>query len=183
MKHEEILRQLITDAESDANTLGFLLFGSVANGTQREDSDIDVITILRTNKPASGVNNTIIDGIKVGDIFLTYEVLIHSVDTVPYLLHPTGNAKLLFDRAGLIEPLLNRIREYYARHQGIEAEWNVFYKQNKEEKATFGYEQTTIVDVWNELEQRHSNGKTKRRFFNAFYLSNARIFSVVKKFL
>ena len=83
----------------------------------------------------------------------------------------------------MIEPLLNRIREYYARHQGIEAEWNVFYNQNKEEKAKFGYEKTTIVDVWNELEQRHSNGKTKRRFFNAFYLSTPGIFSVVKKFL
>lgn len=183
MKHEEILKQVVTDAESDANTLGLLLFGSVANGTHREDSDIDLITILRTNKPASGVNNTNIDGIKVGNIFLTYEVLIHSVDTVPYLLHPLGNAKLLFDREGSFEPLMDQIRGYFSDHQEIEAEWDAYYKQNKEEKATFGYEQTTIVDVWNELEQRHSNGKTKRRFFNAFYLSNARIFSVVKKLL
>ena len=83
MKHEEILKQVVADAKSDPNTLGVLLFGSMANGTHHKDSDIDVITILRTNKPTSGVNNTIVDGIKVGDIFLTYEVLIHSVDTVP----------------------------------------------------------------------------------------------------
>jgi predicted nucleotidyltransferase len=183
MKHEEILNQLVADAESDANTLGFLLFGSMANSTHHKDSDIDVITILKTNRPASGVKNTFIDGIKVGNIFLTYEVLIHSIETVPYLLHPLGNAKLLFDREGSIEPLLDRIQSYFAEHQEIEAEWNGYYEQLREEKAEFGYEQTTIVDVWNELELRHSNGKTKRRFFNAFYLSNPRIFSVVKKFL
>jgi len=183
MKHEKILRKLVTNAEKDPNTLGFLLFGSMANGSHRKDSDIDVITILRTNTPASGVKNSFIDGIKVGNIFLTYDVLINSIESVPYLLHPLGNAKLLFDRGGLIEPLLIHIRGYFTEHQEIEGEWNGYYEQLKKEKVKFGYEKTTIIDVWNELEQRHSNGKTKRRFFNAFYFTNPGIFSLLKKFL
>lgn len=183
MKHEEILRGLVSDTESNSNVLGFLLFGSVAAGTHHEDSDIDVITILRTNKPASGINNTLVDGIKVGAFFLTYDVLVHSVETVPYLLHPFGEAKLLFDRDGKIKYLLERIGRYYADHPEIVSEWNSYYEQLKEEKAQFGYEKTTIADVWNELEKRYSGGKIKRRFFNSFYMTNPLVFSLLKKLL
>ena len=114
MKHDEIVKQLVADAESNSNILGLLLFGSVATGTHREDSDIDVITILRKNKPTSGIINTSVDGIKVGAFFLTYDVLAHSVETVPYLLHPFWEAKLLFDRDGRIKDLLERISKYYS---------------------------------------------------------------------
>ena len=183
MKHEEILRGLVSDAEGNSNVLGFLLFGSVAAGTHHEDSDIDVITILRTNKPASGINNTPVDGIKVGNIFLTYDVLAHAVETVPYLLHPFGDAKLLLDRDGRIKVLLERIGKYYADHPGIVSEWNGYYKQLREEKAQLGYEKTTIADVWNELEKRYSGGKIKRRFFNAFYMTNPLVLSLLKKLL
>lgn len=183
MKHEEILRQLVANAERNPNVLGYIVFGSVATGMQRENSDIDVITVLRTNKPTSGINNTTVDGIKVGDLYFTYDVLIHSIEEVPYLLHPLGEAKLLFDRDGKIKPLLDNIRAYYANHPEIVDDWKKYYKLLKEEKAQFGYEKTTIVDVWNELEKRYSNGRTRRRFFNSFYMTNPLIFSLLKKLL
>ena len=55
MKHEIILRQLLAEAESNPNTLGFLVFGSVATGTYTEQSDIDTLTVLRKSKPSSGI--------------------------------------------------------------------------------------------------------------------------------
>ena len=183
MKHDKILKHLVSEAENDPNILGFLLFGSLATGTHREDSDIDVISFLEPLKPAWGINNTMLDGIKVGDIFFSYDVMIHSVKTVPYLLHPVADAKLLFDREGKIKPIQETIRDYFANNPKLVAEWNEYYQQLKEEKARYGYEKTTIVDVWNELEKSHSDGKIKRRFFNSFYLTNPRIFSVIKKFL
>jgi predicted nucleotidyltransferase len=174
---------LVVDAENNPNVLGFLLFGSVALGTHRQDSDIDVITVLHTNKPTSGIDNTSIDGIKVGNIYFTYGILTHSVETVPYLLHPLGEAKLLFDRDGEIKPLLARIRQFFAEHPEIVDEWNEYYKLLKDEKAQFGYEKTTIVDVWNALERRYSGGKIKRRFFSSFYMTNSLLFSLLKKLL
>jgi len=183
MKHEQILEQLLVKAKGDPNALGFFVFGSVASGTHHEKSDIDVMTVLREQEPSSGMENTVIDGIKVGNLFFTYQVLTHSVDTVPYLLHPLGNARLLFDREKTIEPLLAEINGYFAENPEIEDEWNQHYRQLKEEKKEFGYEKTTIIDVWNELEKRHSGGKIKRSFFNSFYLTNSRIFSLLKRFL
>lgn len=183
MEHQEILEQLLVKARSDSNTLGFLIFGSVASGTHHEKSDIDTMTILRNHKPSSGIENTMIDGIKVGNIFFTHEILAHSVNTVPYLLHPLGNAKLLFDRENTIKQLLKEITSYFDENPEITNEWSRYYKQLKEEKAQFGYEKTTIIDVWNELEKRHSEGKIKRSFFNSFYLTHPRIFSLLKRFL
>ena len=183
MKHEQILEQLLTKAKSDPNTLGFLVFGSVASGTHHEKSDIDVITVLRKQKPSAGLENTLIDGIKVGNIFFNYEILTHSVNTVPYLLHPLGNARLLFDRENTIRPLLKKINEYFSENAEIENEWNRYYKQLKEEKIKFGYEKTTIIDVWNELEKRYSGGKIKRLFFNSFYYANTHVFSLLKRLL
>ena len=84
MKHEQIVEQLLVKARSDSNTLGFLVFGSVASGTHHEKSDIDTMTILRNHKPSSGIENTMIGGIKVGNLFFTHEILTRSVNTVPY---------------------------------------------------------------------------------------------------
>ena len=183
MKHDEILQQILADAEKNANVLGFLIFGSVATGTHREDSDIDVLTVLRESKPTSGINNSMVDGIKVGDLFFTYDILTHGVEVVPYLLHTLVEAKLLFDRDDLIKPELEKIQNYFSDHPDIVREWDQYNKLLKEEKAQFGYEKTTIVDVWNELEKRHSGGKIKRRFFNAFYMTNPYIFSLLKKLM
>ena len=165
MKHDQILEQLLLKAKSNPNTLGFLVFGSVASGTHHEKSDIDVITILRKQEPSSGLENTVIEGTKVGNIFFTYDVLSHSVNTVSYLLHIVGNAKLLFDRENTIKPLLEKISDYFVENPEIVDEWNRYYRQLGEEKKQFGCEKTTIIDIWNELEKRHSGGEIKRTFF------------------
>jgi predicted nucleotidyltransferase len=183
MKHDKILASLVEQTEADASVVGFLLFGSVARGTHREDSDIDVLTVLRADDAPAGIHDRKIDGIKVGDLSFSLATLAHSVDTVPYLLHPLGEATVLLDRDGAIAPLLARVRAYFADHPEIVAEWSAAYEQLRVEKATYGYEKTTIIDVWNEMERRHSGGRIKRRFFNAFYLTNRRLFSLVKRLM
>lgn len=183
MKHEQILDQLLQEAQDDPNVEGVFVFGSVARGTHRENSDIDLITILGDSQPPWGMHNFPREGLKVGDLFLTYDVFVHSVDNVPYLLYPVKDARLLLDRQGKIAPLLERIAAYFFENPHIVADWDRYYAQFTAEKQQYGHEQTSIVDVWNDLEQRYSAGKIKRRFFNSFYLTNPRIFALVKRFL
>jgi hypothetical protein len=183
LKHDEILSRLLVDARATPSIVGFLVFGSVARGTHREDSDIDVLTVLASDDARSGIRNRLVDGIKVGDLFFSRATLAESVETVPYLLHPVGGATLLLDRDGTLDPLLARIRDYFVAHPDIEAEWQAYYDLLRVEKAKFGHEKTTIVDVWNELESRYSGGQTRRRFFNAFYMTNPRIFSILKRLM
>jgi predicted nucleotidyltransferase len=182
LKHEIILKQLLVEAESNPNTLGFLVFGSVATGTYNEQSDIDTLTVLQKSKSSSGIKNTFIDGIKVGNMFFTHEILVQSTKTVPYLLYPLVEAKLLFDRENTISPLLKEINKYFDENSEVRNKWIRYYKRFKQEKAQFGYEKTTIIDVWNELEKEYT-GRSKRPFFNAFYMTNPTIFSLLKRFL
>jgi hypothetical protein len=186
-KHIQILEALLKEAKSDPNTLGYMVIGSVANGTHHEKSDLDVITILRSHKPSSGINKMVVDSLVVDSLFMTQEVFTQSVETVPYLLHAMGNAKLLFDRENTVEPLLEDIREYFAGNPEIEGEWNRYFEESKENKVQTGCRASqngkTIIDVWNELEKRYSGGKIRRPFFNSFYLTNPYLFSLVKRFL
>ena len=183
MKHDNIINQLVANAEKDPNTFGFFVFGSVATGTQREDSDLDILTVLQVYKASYGIKHTNIDGIEVGNILFTYQVLAESIETVPYLLHPIATAKLVLDPQGLISPLHERITSYFMEHPEITEEWNNYRLLQKEEKAKYGHELTTIVDVWNELEKRHYGGKIKRPFFNAFYMTNPHLFSILKRLM
>ena len=168
MKHEFLLEQVVENGQVDPNTLGVLVFGSVATGTHREDSDLDIMLVYRSYEPTSGIENVEVEGIKVGKTFFTYEILSQNVDTVPYLLHIVGNAKLLFDRDGTVEPLLEKIQEYFESNPDAEEEWNRIYDRFREEKRQFGYEQTSLIEVWNGLESQYSSGEVKRTFFRQF---------------
>ena len=186
-KHLQVLEKLLEEAKKDPNTLAYMVIGSVARGTHHEKSDIDVITILRSHKPSWGINKMNVDGLIVDSLHMTQEVFKKSVDTVPYLLHTMVDAKLLYDREGAAEPLLEEIREYYDENPEIREEWKRYFDESKELKAQTGCRASqngkTIIDVWNELERRHSDGKTKRPFFNSFYMTNPRLFSLVKKII
>jgi predicted nucleotidyltransferase len=149
----------------ESNTLGVLVFGSVASGTHRENSDIDLILVYEKHEPTSGMIDVEVEGIKVGRTFFAYEVIAQGVDTVPYLLHMVVNAKLLFDRNGTIAPLIGRIKEYFEENPDVQEEWNRIYDRFREEKRQFGFEKTTIIDVFDELEGKFSGGTMKRTFF------------------
>jgi predicted nucleotidyltransferase len=185
-KHNYILKKLLKEAKKDPNTLGYLVFGSVAAGTFNEKSDLDVISILKSSKPSSGIKKKMIDDLVVDSLFMTEEVLIKSVKTVPYLLHSLTGAKLLFDRKGSIKHLIENIKQYFRQNPKIDSEWKNYIKQSNEIKSKNGCMASskgkTIIDVWNELEKRYSNGKIKRPFFNSFYFTNSFIFSLIKKF-
>lgn len=186
-KHDQILEKLDAKARGDPNTLGFIVIGSVATRTHHENSDIDVITIMRAHSPSSGINKTVVDGVMIDSLYFTQGVLTHSVNTVPYLLHTLVNSRLLFDRENTVKPLIEEVKHYFAENPELVEEWNSYFQQSNEIK-----QQTvcrarnsgkTIIDVWNELERRYSDGKIKRSFFNSFYLTNPHMFSLVKRFL
>jgi len=187
LKHGSVLEKLKLKAKKNPNTLGFLVIGSVATKTHSEKSDIDVITILRNQKPSSGIKSVMVDGIIVDSLFFTYNVFVKSVNSVPYLLHTLVDSKILFDPENIIEPLVSKVKDYFAKRPQLVDQWNLYFKQSKDIKLRTGCRASnngkTIIDVWNELEKRYSGGKIKRPFFNSFYLTNSTIFSLVKRFI
>lgn len=168
MKHKLILDQLVQEWMKERNILGVLVFGSCARGDHRPDSDIDVMLVYRSHKPTSGIEDLDMEGIKVGKAFFTFDVLKHSVYDVPYLLHFVSDAKLLFDREGTIQPLLDELQACFQNNPDVVEDWKHINMRFKHEKERYGYEKTTLMEVWNELEGSYSEGEIKRTFFRQY---------------
>jgi hypothetical protein len=150
---------------ADTNLLGILLFGSVASGDQTWKSDIDLIFVYETHDPPSGLINRWIDGIEVQYFFTTLATLIQNEETVPYLLHMFFEAEVLFDRHGTVKPVVDRLRHYFGTHPDIAAEWARLKELHQVEKRGPQCGQKTILQRWDEMEEKYSGGTRKRTFF------------------
>jgi predicted nucleotidyltransferase len=162
---EEVLDKVVNQVKADENLLGILLFGSVASGTHNWKSDIDLIYIYETHDPPWGLDNRFVDGIAVQYFFTTLDTLIQNQETVPYLLHMFSEAKILFDRYGSVAPVIDKIRQYFAANPEVEADWMRIKHQHQVEKKGPECAQVTIIQRWNELEDKYSGGVRKRTFF------------------
>jgi predicted nucleotidyltransferase len=165
MLQEEVLEKVVAQATSDENLIGVLLFGSLASGTHSWKSDIDLIFVYQTCQPTSGVANIIVDGVVVQYFFTSYATLVENLEKVPYLLHMFCDAKVLFDRSGTFTPLVNQIESYFAAHPEVQEEWIRLEELHQIEKKGPECAQTTILQRWDEMEKKYSDGERKRTFF------------------
>lgn len=165
MLQEEVLDTVAAQATQDKNLVGILLFGSLAAGTHTWKSDIDLIFVYQDCQPDSGVANIIVEGVMVQYFFTSFDTLLENIENVPYLLHFFCHSKILFDRHGTFAPLVTRVADYFAAHPEIEAEWSRIEALHQVEKNGPACAQTTILQRWDELEQKYSAGEIKRTFF------------------
>jgi predicted nucleotidyltransferase len=163
----DVLHKVVTELKADPNLLGILLFGSVASGTETWKSDIDLIFVYQTHDPPSGLVNRWVDGIEVQYFFTTLDALVENQQTVPYLLHMFCDAKILFDRHATVTPVIAQLNQYFDTHPEIATEWIQFKKLHQVEKKGPNCAQKTIIERWDELEEKYSNGARKRTFFIA----------------
>lgn len=165
MLQEEVLEKVVAQSSGDKNLLGILLFGSLATGTHTWKSDIDLIFVYQDCQPSSGIANIIVDRVLVQYFFTSFTALQENAGNVPYLLHFFCNAKVLFDRLGTFTPLVKQIKEYFAAHPEIEAEWIEIESRHQVEKNGPACAQTTILQRWDDLERKYSNNGPRRTFF------------------
>lgn len=165
LRQEDVLEKVLSPLKTDPNILGILLFGSVASGTHTWKSDLDMLFVYRRHEPTSGLVTNYMDSIEVQLFFTTLETLIYNVETVPYLLFMFGKGKILLDRHGSITPVIRQITRYYEAHPDVAEEWVRITQLHQVEKRGPLCAQTTIIQRWDELEEKYSGGARKRTFF------------------
>ena len=160
-----VLEKMVDQLKVDENLLGILLFGSVATGTHTWKSDIDLIFVYETHTPDAGLENRFVNNVAVQNFFITLDTLTHNRKTVPYLLHMFSEAKILFDRHGSVAPVIQQLQQYFDTHPEVVADWAHFKQLHQVEKNGPACAQTTIIQRWDELEDKYSGGARKRTFF------------------
>lgn len=68
-------------------------------------------------------------------------------------------------RRNTIAPVVERLRTYFAVHPDVAAEWVRLKELHQVEKKGPQCQQTTIIQRWDELEEKYSGGARKRTFF------------------
>jgi len=162
---DDVLEKVVNQLKADENLHSILLFGSVAVGKHTWKSDIDLIFVYETHKPSWGLSNQFVDGIAVQYFFTTLDTLIQNTDSVPYLLHMFSEAKILFDHHGSVAPVIYQLQKYFATHPEVSADWTRIKDLHQKEKNGPACGQTTIIQRWDELEEKYSGGARKRTFF------------------
>ncbi len=165
---EDVLESVVDQALEDRNLIGVLLFGSVARKTHTWKSDIDLVYIYDDHEPASGLLTYYVSGVEINRFYATLGLAIENQESVPYLLHMFAQSEVLFDRQGTVTPVVDEIKQYFAAHPEIEEEWDQLVERHQIEKQ--GSEcvpMATIMQRWDELEDKYSGGVRKRTLFTA----------------
>jgi hypothetical protein len=92
------------------------------------------------------------------------------VERVPYVLHIFCDAVILLDRNETIAPIIDKVKEYFNEHPQIAEEWQQVNAEYKIQKTLSKCEQTSILQIWDDFEDRYSNGQRIRPFFNYSFL-------------
>lgn len=155
MKHLVVLGKIKAKFESDENVLAVLVFGSVANQTHHEKSDIDLSVIYKLFKPGFEFTTGLVDGIKIGYSSWSIGRLKERASTSPYRMYVFAHAKLLFDK-GKVKNVQKNLLEYFASHREVQKTWEELNENYAQEKKQFGAGRTNIFDLYEELDKKYS---------------------------
>src|SRR6266568_2915381 len=103
----KVLRKIIEEESIKTDVVGINVFGSVARGEERPESDLDV-EIISTSAKEWNYSTKIIDDVYVDYIICPKDFLLMRVEKYPYLSYGQYANKALYDPTGFIEEIKNR---------------------------------------------------------------------------
>jgi predicted nucleotidyltransferase len=132
--HQRIVNEIVDEYKEDESTLAITLFGSLARGEEREDSDVD-IEIISTSAKKWKLLKDKKYGLDIDLVICPKTHLLHQVDRYPYLCHDYLSEKIIYDPTGFMVDLKNKLRQYFNKHPEVVEFWKKKLKIMKENKA------------------------------------------------
>lgn len=148
----EILPDLLEDIKSYHDECAIVLIGSIANGNERPESDLDLNIFLPDDDEALNVSPYIsndnrwqlkvkreVHGIRIDVAWETYQGLERHLRDGPADCWPFSNGKILHDPSRRIEPCLTIARTWFDEHadvaKSIEAKYHISKQQQFRERG------------------------------------------------
>lgn len=132
--HEKVIGQLIERYKLDKSVIAVNLFGSLARGTERHDSDVDIEIISDMATEWSFNTDEKIDGIIIDVVISPKDHLLNRVNNFPFLCYVHSKEKLLYDPTGFMQQVQAKLKEYFTKHPNVVEFWEGKYKIMKEKK-------------------------------------------------
>ncbi len=154
MRHLEVLQDFKMEIEHKSHPLALLVFGSVAKGTNHDNSDIDLLVIYKSYLDQFKFETTHFQGIKIGMSNLDYEYYRDTIINKPFTRYILTTAQVIFDKTGKMQLWINVIKRYFQENPDIQSEWERLNEVYEEEKRKYGAGRTNIFDVYKELEKK-----------------------------
>lgn len=162
--HWKIVEQIVEERKVDPSVIAISVFGSMARGEERPDSDID-IEIVSTTEPEWRMAEEVRDGLVVDYVYTPKSFLEQKVAKYPFLSFVHTKEKVLYDPHGLMANVQQTLNEYFKQHPEVVTFWEEKIALMKSNKKQGIHDPQGGVRAYDEAEVLFSDTHTVTRTF------------------
>lgn len=162
--HQKIVNEIVEAYRRDESTVAITLFGSLARGEEREDSDVDIEIVSEDAEVWELQQDEERYGIPIDLVICPKEHLLHQFERYPYLCHDYLNEKILYDPRGFMKDFQKKVKRYFDEHPEAAGFWEEKLRVMKENKAK-GQDLKNAIESYDEAERVFSDEKRVTRDF------------------
>ena len=164
--HHKIVTEIIEEQKKDRSVIAVTLFGSLARGKERANSDVD-IEIISTSAKKWQLLKQNKYGIKIDFVICPKKHLLRQMEKYPYLCYDYLHEKIIYDPQGFMKKVKKKLKGYFDGHPEAVEFWKnklKIMKRNKQE----GHDLKNAIKSYDEAEIRFSKEKkVTRNFFRS----------------
>ena len=148
--HKKIVNEIVEEQKKNLDVIAINLFGSVADGKERPDSDVDIEIIIDKGKEWTWIKKNMY-GIHIDFVICSKNHLFHQIKKYPYLCYGYLDEKVIYDPEGFMNEVKKKIGAYMNKHPEVVRFWENKLKIMRENKAK-GQDLKEALKSFNEAE-------------------------------
>mgnify|MGYP000102364350 CR=1 FL=1 len=165
--HWRVVRELVEEHALDRSIVAIAVFGSLASGTERPDSDVDIEFFSSTASEWS-IEEYPHSGLAVNAETTPLAFFEHKIEQYPFLCYAHFRSIPVFDPSGYFNRKHGAIGRYFGERPDVVAFWEERYQVMRREKAQGIKNPQGGVEAYDEAERRFSaQGRVTRDFWRS----------------
>ena len=132
--HKKIVNEIVEEQKNNSKVIAINLFGSVAEGDERPDSDVDIEIIINEGKEWKWFKQNKY-GIHIDFVSCSKNHLLYQIEKYPYLCYGYLDEKVIYDPEGFMKEVKKKIGNYMNKHPEVVIFWENKLKIMKKNKA------------------------------------------------
>lgn len=162
--HQKIVNEIVQEYKKDKSTLAITLFGSLARGKEREDSDVDIEIISEYAEKWELKKEDERYGIKIDLVICPKNHLLNQFDRYPDLCYDYLTEKIIYDPKGFMKDLKIRLKAYFNKHPDVAEFWGNKLEMMRKNKAKV-LDPKDAIRSYDEAERLFSDKHKVTRYF------------------